>query len=124
VPSQKTQGGQVTDRSHRRHEITFQIKREDLEEHIDQENAVTMPIEWSIPRPTAKNPPSKAEKWKITRVYYLLFFTSTACLITLIFSPLPVVQVAVLGIWTSTAALARYLLSTHYREANTKNANS
>jgi Flp pilus assembly protein TadB len=57
---------------------------------------------------------ARVERWKINRVFYFLSFISVGCLCALVLSPVPTVQVAVVGIWTGAAGLCRYLLSTAY----------
>jgi hypothetical protein len=56
-----------------------------------------------------------AEQKKIDRVFYYLVFVTGACLAAVVVSPRPEVRLVAFGIWSGSAALARYLLRRSYR---------
>jgi hypothetical protein len=56
----------------------------------------------------------RAERWRIDRVFNFLYFVSVMCLGALMLRPEPLVEVAVVSIWTGAAGLSRYLLTAAY----------
>jgi hypothetical protein len=97
----------VTGDRHRREEISLSVKYvKEIEEDLPGREII-QPV-------LGPNHSVSADTWKINRVFHLLCFVSLVCLGTLLFNPSPVVQVTVISIWTSTAALARFLLKNSY----------
>ena len=75
-----------------------------------------------IPRPGRPDPVlapdsySRFRKWRINRVFYFLTSSSALCLAAVTLVPRPAVQATALGIWVTSAGLARFLLTGTYRK--------
>jgi hypothetical protein len=76
-----------------------------------------------IPRPGRPDPVIASEtytrvrKWHIKRVFYFLTCSSALCLAAVALVPRPAVQATALGIWATSAGLARFLLTGTYRKS-------
>jgi hypothetical protein len=73
-----------------------------------------------IPRPGRPDPVlapdsyARFRKWRIKRVFYFLTCSSALCLAAVTLVPRPAVQATALGIWATSADLARFLLTGTY----------
>jgi hypothetical protein len=73
-----------------------------------------------IPRPGRPDPVlapdsyARFRKWRIKRVFYFLTCSSALCLAAVTLVPRPAVQATALGIWATSAGLARFLLTGTY----------
>jgi hypothetical protein len=54
---------------------------------------------------------ARFRKWRIKRVFYFLTSSSALCLAAVTLVPEPAVQATALGIWVTSAGLARFLLT-------------
>ena len=96
-------------------EPTLPIKySEEIAERLTPASSIAEPV-------LGPNTYIRAEKWRINRVFYFLSFTSVVCLGTLMLSPQPAIEVAVVSIWSGAVALSRYLLSSAYNGTGRKN---